>query len=160
MSDNQQSVGDIIEDNYYVSQGVRTGTAYNDMLVSEREQYQAPSSASESPSSVTIGNSTGRSSGRSKPREGIFDVVDEMFDSIPRSVFQIYIATGFIGGLAYGVYTKMGWASLMMGLFGMGATMFTIPILRIIAKLIYLALGIAVAAGLGWLVTQIFGHQG
>lgn len=160
MSNDQQSVGDIIEANYYASQGVRTGTAYNDMLVSEREQYQHSSSASEPTSSIAIGNRTSRSGGGSKHRESVFDIVDDLFDSIPRSIFQIYIATGFLGRLAYGMYTNMGWSSLMTGLLGMGAAMFSIPIFRIVAKLIYLVLGIALASGLVWIVRQIFWNSG
>jgi hypothetical protein len=40
MANKQETLGDAIEDEYYASAGVRTGTAYNEYLVSQRERSQ------------------------------------------------------------------------------------------------------------------------
>lgn len=40
MPNDHQTVGDAVEDQYYASQGVRTGSAYNDYLVTQRETSQ------------------------------------------------------------------------------------------------------------------------
>jgi hypothetical protein len=41
MANKQETLGDAIEDEYYASAGVCTGTAYNEYLVSQRERSQA-----------------------------------------------------------------------------------------------------------------------
>lgn len=147
MPDDQQTLGDAVEDAYYASSGVRTGSAFSDALVSQREQYRQI-------------NADGFSVSGGGGGEGIFSVIDDLFDLIPPIVYQIVAALGLIGGLSYGLYIDLGWFSIVTGFGGAGAALFSIVLLRIVAKLAYLALGIGIGIGLIWLFMQIFGSQG
>lgn len=146
MSKEKPTLGDAIEDEYYANQGIRTGSPYNDYLVTQRELSKKPR--------TNVGAGHGGSNGF---LSDISNAVDDFFDLIPTSVHYILAATSFGAAFGYALYSGEPFVqALLLGFVGFGALVLCYATINIALKIVIICLGIGLGVLVAFGIVQMF----
>jgi hypothetical protein len=168
MANKQETLGDAIEDEYYANAGVRTGTPYNEYLVSQRErsQFGIPGTIPEQDRNEPYSSDSCNPSGAGYQ---LLPFMQGMLDFIPWWLDAIVAVLGGALGIALGQRidpsTNVGmWVLGPAGfLLGFGFLRLVVVLIdfsmQLILVLVKLAIAVAIIGGVIYGLLQLIGNK-
>jgi hypothetical protein len=168
MANKQETLGDAIEDEYYASAGVRTGTAYNEHLVSQRERSQAGL-----PGGILTQDRVGSyPSNPPRPSGGPYQLLpfmQKISDALPWWLNLIVAVMGGALGMVLGQRVNPS-ADAAMWIFGVGGfcvgfvflgliVMLVDFLMQLMLWLVKLAIAVAIIGGVIYGLFQLIGNR-